>query len=962
MKAKEHIIIAVLLASTLQILNLVAADAQQASPPLRVACVGDSITVGVGTEVRDLQSYPAQLERMLGSGWQVGNYGVNGATLMSRGDLPYRKSRAFTEVLRSKPDIVVINLGANDSKHPGDGSMDSEKAVNNWQYHTNFVADYLSLLDAFRQVNPAIKLLVCLPAPAYPGRWGINDRTIREEMLPMIREVAQASGAGIVDLYGMLSGHPECFPDTVHPNVQGTDLIARAVYEEIMNRKFEGQIPTVTKTSWENFDEEQFVVAGHRCRVVMPESYAPGKPWIWRPEFFGAFATVDRAMLARGYALAFIEMDNNFGSPAAMKWMDQFYHHIVTNYNFSTKATLFGFSRGGLYALNWGTLHPERVACIYLDAPVCDFKSWPAGRGKGSGSKGDWEKLKKCYGFKSDEEAVSYARNPLDCLAPLRQANVAILSVCGDADKSVPYEENTAILKERYQALGGDIQVILKPGVDHHPHSLSSPEPIVNFILKHTAIPAGPTSGNAPTPFGPVPTARQLAWHQQEFIGFIHFTVNTFTDREWGYGDEDPKIFNPSAFSARQIVITAKDAGMKGLIFTCKHHDGFCLWPSKHTEHSVRNASWKNGNGDMVKELSDACRKQGIAFGVYLSPWDRNHKDYGQPEYLTYYRNQLRELLTDYGEITEVWFDGANGGDGFYGGAREHRKIDPKTYYDWPTTWQLVRELQPAASMFSDAGPDIRWVGNERGHAGDPCWATLNREDFAPGSSDVKRLETGDRTGNYWVPAECDVSIRKGWFYHPSEDTTVKTPRELVDLYFASVGRGAVLLLNLPPDRRGLIHERDIQALQGFRRMLDTIFARDLARKAKVSASNTRGKHPRFAPALVSDARTDTFWATDDVSTNPDLVLSFSNPVTFNLVRLREYLPLGQRVEGFALDSWQDGGWVEFGAGTSIGNCRLLRTEPVTTTRVRLRITSSPVCPTISEFGLFAHDEMQNAF
>src|ERR1017187_8345689 len=249
------------------------------------------------------------------------------------------------------------------------------------------------------------------------------------------------------------------------------------------------------------------------------------------------------------------------------------------------------------------------------------------------------------------------------------------------------------------------------------------------------------TAVEPPTPYGPVPSARQIQWAEMELIGFAHFTVNTFTDREWGNGDESEKVFNPTDFDAGQIVGAARDAGMKELILTAKHHDGFCLWPSKFTEHSVKNSPWKNGQGDVVREMSDACRKAGLKFGIYLSPWDRNSAVYGKPEYLTYYRNQLRELLTNYGPISEVWFDGANGGDGFYGGAREKRNIDRKTYYDWPNTWSIVRELQPGAMMFSDGGPDVRWVGNERGIAGDPCWATLNRADFSPGEADSKRLD-----------------------------------------------------------------------------------------------------------------------------------------------------------------------------------------------------------------------------
>jgi alpha-L-fucosidase len=338
---------------------------------------------------------------------------------------------------------------------------------------------------------------------------------------------------------------------------------------------------------------------------------------------------------------------------------------------------------------------------------------------------------------------------------------------------------------------------------------------------------------------------------------------------------------------------------------------------------------------------------------VYLSPWDRNHKDYGRPEYLAYYRNQLRELLTGYGDLFTVWFDGANGGDGFYGGAKETRKIDNKTYYDWKTTWQIVRDLMPMAAMFSDVGPDFRWVGNERGMAGEPCWATLNVGDGVPGNTRAN-LTQGERPGAQWLPPECDVSIRPGWFYHASEDGRVKTPEQLLDIYYNSVGRGACLNLNLPPDRRGLIHENDVRSLKGFRRILDETFATDLARSARPTASNTRGSAKAFSPENVLDGDRTTYWCTDDGITTPDLVLDLGRPVTFNVVSLREFLPLGQRVEAFALDQWKDGQWQKFAQGTSIGNRRLIRGERVTTDKVRLRITKAPVCPAIAEFGLFA--------
>jgi len=464
------------------------------------------------------------------------------------------------------------------------------------------------------------------------------------------------------------------------------------------------------------------------------------------------------------------------------------------------------------------------------------------------------------------------------------------------------------------------------------------------------------TPVSPPKPLGPVPTERQLRWHEMEFYGFLHFTVNTFTDKEWGYGDESEAVFNPTDFDADQIASVARAAGMKGLILTAKHHDGFCLWPSQYTEHSVKNSPWRNGKGDVVKEISEACRRNGLEFGVYLSPWDRNHPQYGRPEYVAYYRNQLRELLTHYGDIFTVWFDGANGGDGFYGGAKEKRTIDNRSYYDWPNTWSIVRELMPMAVMFSDAGPDMRWVGNERGIAGDPCWATLNATGRYPGGTSAG-LNSGERPGTDWVPAECDVSIRPGWFYHASEDSKVKTPAQLLDIYYKSVGRGACLNLNLPPDRRGRIPDNDVQSLREFRKILDATFAHNLAGTAKIEASNVRGNSPDFAPANVFDSTRNTYWATDDNVTNAELIISLAAPVTFNVISLREYLPLGQRVDAFVLDRWQDGKWSEFAKGTSIGNRRLLRFDPVTADKVRLRILQAAGGPAIAEFGLYAEPD-----
>ena len=349
---------------------------------------------------------------------------------------------------------------------------------------------------------------------------------------------------------------------------------------------------------------------------------------------------------------------------------------------------------------------------------------------------------------------------------------------------------------------------------------------IITFII---AILSACNNTTPPSPFGPLPSERQLAWHELEFYAFVHFNMNTFTNKEWGFGDEDPALFNPTELDCRQWARICKNAGMKGIIITAKHHDGFCLWPSDYTEHSVKNSSWKNGQGDVLRELADACNEYGLKMGVYLSPWDRNNADYGKSEYIDYYRNQLREILTDYGEIFEVWFDGANGGTGYYGGKNETRMIDRETYYDWPNTHKIVRELQPGACMFSDAGPDIRWCGNEQGWINATNWDLLRLDEYFPGCDCAEQLRTGDENGTHWVPAEVDVSIRPGWFYHESEDTLVKSWSDLLDIYLKSVGRGASLLLNIPVDKRGLIHENDSDQLVKFAEKIRSDFADEKA-------------------------------------------------------------------------------------------------------------------------------------
>jgi alpha-L-fucosidase len=457
-----------------------------------------------------------------------------------------------------------------------------------------------------------------------------------------------------------------------------------------------------------------------------------------------------------------------------------------------------------------------------------------------------------------------------------------------------------------------------------------------------------------PKPVLPVPSAAQLQWHEMEMNAFIHFTTNTFTDKEWGYGDESPSIFNPSQLDVEQWAKTLKETGFKTMILTCKHHDGFCLWPSKYTEHSVKNSPYKNGKGDVVKEARDAARKYGLKFGVYLSPWDRNRADYGQPSYVNYYRNQLKELFTNYGPVFEMWFDGANGGDGYYGGAKEKRRINGATYYDWPTTLQMVRKMQPNVIFFSDAGPGVRWVGNEKGIAGATNWNTIFADTLFAGKAGIEELlNTGSPDGNKWIPAEVDVSIRPGWFYHASEDSLVKTPEKLFDIYLTSVGRGSTLLLNVPPDRRGLFRENDVKALQGFKAILNKEFAKNIALKASVKASNTRARSKQFAAANITDGNKKTYWATDDKVTTASVEISLAKPSLVKYILLQEYIKLGQRVKSFNVEVWKDDAWQKVADATTVGYKRILKIDPVETAKVKITITDSKACPVISNIELY---------
>jgi alpha-L-fucosidase len=455
-------------------------------------------------------------------------------------------------------------------------------------------------------------------------------------------------------------------------------------------------------------------------------------------------------------------------------------------------------------------------------------------------------------------------------------------------------------------------------------------------------------------PYGATPTARQKLWQSTELYGFIHFGPNTFTNKEWGFGDESPEIFQPTAFDPEQWVRVAKEAGLRGLVLVCKHHDGFCLWPTASTEHCVRNSPWRAGQGDVVAEVSAACRKHGLKFGVYVSPWDRNHPGFGSPSYVEVFHQQVEEVLTNYGPLFEVWFDGAIGDDGYFGGAREVRKVDVATYYQWEKVEKLVRRLQPEACIFGLR--DIRWVGNETGIAAETCWATstsLGNADPAPpafNGGNIGSGNVGDRHGP-WLPAECDFPLRKGWFFHPEDD--IRSPEALYHLYFTSIGRGTTMSIGLAPDTRGLIHEDDVKTLLAWKALLDETFGEDFLRRPGVEVSTS---HPSlsFPPGHLLDGNPSTFWTGEADGTKPELVFTLPGEADFNVLLIEEAIDYGQRIDAFAVDAWMNGEWREIGRATSIGYRRLLVLENARTTRLRLRFEQVTAFPVIRRVGLFA--------
>ena len=442
----------------------------------------------------------------------------------------------------------------------------------------------------------------------------------------------------------------------------------------------------------------------------------------------------------------------------------------------------------------------------------------------------------------------------------------------------------------------------------------------------------------AQTACGPVPNENQLRWQQMEVYAFIHYSLNTYTDQEWGFGNEDPQLFNPSDLDCRQWARVCKQAGMRGIIFTAKHHCGFCMWPSAYTDYSVKNSPWKQGKGDVVRELADACREEGLEFAVYLSPWDRNHPEYGRPAYVEYFRNQLRELLTNYGDIFEVWFDGANGGDGWYGGANETRKIDRTTYYEWPKTYKMIRELQPKCLIWNDGSDrgDLRWVGTEAGNVGETNWSLLNHD----GEVTWPMLHYGLEDGDSWVPGETNTSIRPGWFYHETENEHVKSLSKLMDTYYKSVGRNSTLLLNFPIAPNGRIHPTDSLRGIAFKKMIQEVFRENLIASPPPPLHGERGV-VTYTIDIQKGAACNRFVAEEDIR-------------------------YGQRVKKFSLEAEVDGKWiplkdelVEGSDGlTTIGHRRIICFPTIKATKLRFTITDAKCTPIIKKLGVYLAPEL----
>ena len=456
----------------------------------------------------------------------------------------------------------------------------------------------------------------------------------------------------------------------------------------------------------------------------------------------------------------------------------------------------------------------------------------------------------------------------------------------------------------------------------------------------------------APLAYGPTPTLNQQRWHEMEYYGLVCYGLNTYTGQEWGYGDKDPGLFNPKNLDTDQWARVAKASGMSGLVLVAKHHDGFCLWPSKTTDYTVAATPWKDGKGDVLGDLAKSCKKYGLKLGVYISPWDRNHAEYGKPAYVKAYHEQWRETLKYSDDIFETWFDGANGGTGYYGGARESRKIQ-KGYYNFPAIFKLIKEKQPKSVLFGyveDVTTDvIRWGGTEQGTGSATNWCRY--DDVT--STDWNVARTGVKDGKYWMPVEGNTTILypKKWYYN--ESSNPRTLTNFVDLYYSTIGQNATFILGLSIGPDGTIPDRDVKSMLAQKKQLDREFAVNLASDAKITASNFRGNDSFYGPDKVNDKTTQTYWSTKDGVKKAMLTIDFNKEVSFNRLLLQEYIALGQRIHKFTLEVEQNGNWRQVSAGTTIGYKRIIRFETAKGSKARVTFETDAPALTISNLEIY---------
>ncbi len=865
---------------------------------IRIACVGNSITYGARIENREINSYPAQLGVLLGDCYEVGNFGVSGTTLLRKGNSPYWKTPQYQQSLDFQPDWVFIKLGTNDTKPV------------NRVFLNEYVQDYKDLIASFRQLSSHPRVVLLLPVPVFStDTTGITASVVKDKILPMVQQVAYETGCEVINLYNLLIESPELFPDKVHPSAEGATVIAKRISELVRMKSdtssnFSKALPSDAKPfNFYGFPGYDFTFRGRNAKVVVPRLSAPGHPWIWRARFWGHEPQTDIALLERGFHVVYCDVAELFGNDESLSiWND--YYELLTRAGLAKKSVMEGMSRGGVYIYRWGVTYPERVAAMYADAPVLDLKSWPGGNGQSKGSSTNWEIFKKDFNLKTEEEAIAFKGNPVDLTDQIAQAGFPMLHVVGDADDVVPVAENTAPFEQKILEAGGSIRVIHKPGVNHHPHSLQNPQPIVDFILRATDY-------RVSQEMIPVPSGPQKRWQNYERIMFIHFAPNTWT----GLGQDDNSLplsrINPTKLNTDQWCRVAKLWGAKMIVFVAKHTGGFCWWQTITTDYGTRNIPWKNGKGDVMAELSKSCDKYGLDLGVYIYPGDKTWgaglgsggrtKDPAlQEAYTKVFRLQLAEVLSKYKPLKEVWFDGSC-------------VIDIS---------DILQKYASDAVIFQGPQATIRWVGNERGIAPYPNWYTVKSVDLKTGTTTALH---SDPDGDAYAPVEVDVPFLMTpktykWFWAPNTDDMILSVPDLMEVYKKSVGRGSVLLLNATPDTTGLIPELHIARYKAF--------GKEIARRFGKSAASGSGQ--------------------GDV-----LEIDLKKPKVINCAVLQEDISQGQRVRKFVLEGYSNDKWITIKEGTSLGSKRIEEFPALRLSKLRLRITDAIATPLIQNLALF---------